>query len=260
MAQLDSYKEEVEKVEELTRSVSGLTYTGDLALGVLASKHPEILQHVCSKRGGGDLSKVAVGYVQVLKAFRKLLVAIEESPECIKSELIVEDPPQLPLNVMVPFKAKKPRAIPMVELVQHSDSVSEALHVSKLSIPSEIIKFWSKHLIHVCSLIFIIAKYAPVLLMYGLFLSFILGLLVLGTRPELLVDWLVYVLAWLPEYFAYSCFSIVDRTVTRMATSMDPLTMGNRTSSVVTIPEHQSGGFWIIGSMLIAVLWRTAPR
>ena len=258
MAQLDEWSQAAAEMEAIAKQVGQLQYTKGLTFSQLAIENPEVLQHVCTKKFGGDHSKVATAYVGMLKACKKMRTAIDESSSEIKGHF-TDMPLQLPSNAraIVPFLDTVNPKIPTVtSLLLDSDSVDSEPN-SRLR---ELCLFWRKHVIHLLQVAWLIARYAPVFAMYSMFLFFLFGFLILGTRPELVVDVMFYMITWLPEYLGSAFAKIADRAVLRLTTAKDPMTSGNYTISQISAPDGGGGGFWFVGFMVIGALWRSAPQ
>ena len=79
MANRKGYAKEAASAETLVKQVQAFRF-GKATFAELATRCPEMLGRLSTKRHGRELSKLVSAYVGILKPVRKLQEAIDESP------------------------------------------------------------------------------------------------------------------------------------------------------------------------------------
>ena len=259
MASLGSYEKEAASAETMVKQVQAFKF-GKSTFAELATRCPEMLNHLSTKRHGRELSKLVAAYVIIFKSVRKLQEAVDESPLEVREHFTMQPSPS---------QADEPSAsVPFKSEINTLDAEDEtASHVScVVSVPStlvtikDIIGYHRRHAAYLLSVFWFLVKYVPVLLLYGLFVMAFFGCLVLGMKPDLLVDLVFMGLTWLPEYVSYTFSRVINRAGDRLSVGVS----GNYNGTIaypVNVPDS-NGSFALMLLIGVGILWRApgAPQ
>ena len=267
MTNLGSYEKEAASAETMVKPVQSFKL-GKATFAELAARCPEMLGHL-SIEHGRELSKLVSAYVSVLKSVRKLQEAVDELPREVREHFTMQpsssqaDEP----SALVPFKSKSKKS--NVRLANAMDAEDETAAPSlscAVSVPStvvtikDIVGYHRRHAAYLLRVFWFLVKYVPVLLLYGLFVMAFFGCLVLGMKPELLVDLVFMGLTWLPEYVTYTFSRVINRAGDRLSVGISGSYNGTIAYPVNT--PDSSGSYALMLLIGVGILWRApgAPQ
>ena len=268
MANLGSYEKEAASAETMVKQVQSFKF-GKATLAELATRCPEMLGHLSTKRQGREFSKVVSAYVSILKAVRKLQEGVDELPLEFREHFTMQPTPSQAdePSALVPFKSKSKKS--NVRLANAMDAEDETAAPSlscAVSVPStvvtikDIVGYHRRHAAYLLRVFWLLVKYVPVLLLYGLFVMAFFGCLVLGMKPELLVDLVFMGLTWLPEYVTYTFSRVINRAGDRLSVGISGDYNGTIAYPVNT--PDSSGSYALMLLIGVGILWRApgAPQ
>ena len=273
MADNEGWEAEVKISPSLIASCQHLMY-GNTCMGVMASKHPDVLSSMNAKHHGSDWSKVASCYLAILKATRKLLCTIKSSKSEIHDHLAQDPLVALEMGI-------NPRAAPCTDLVLApaprrpgrtrivvAPALSPSEITASLSAQEQLAAinkanptwFYFVHVKFASRLVWLIIKYLPIMALYGFIVLLVFAAFVLGSNPDLIVDALAFALSWAPDYIGFVIRRVVSRAAWRFGAAMMPGVSTNSTLPIELQASDSAVGIVVpLIMMWMAVLWR-APQ
>jgi len=256
--------------------MNGLEY-GSISFGDLGERFPEVLSGMTARRAGVDYGRLAAAYLGVLKGVRKLAAIIKTSKGAVYNHFANVPSIAEALDLERGINSNTDQAIVPVALrgvVRPKLHVTPTVALGKVDskpqqwfggwqpefCDSDLCRFYSTHLKFIASILQVLLKYVPVLMLYGIVVGIILMLFILASNPDALFDLMLLILSNVPQYFGFFVKRVLARFAQRVATAFVPGELGNATSFNDMEPPNSTIGLLASFTMMyLAMLWR-APR